>query len=78
MLHSVYGAYLAREKYGIENEDIIYSTNLLLDLLHLDNFTLEETEAMRLQNSFADGVRGLQVDGVKTLRPDAVVKCVQA
>ena len=39
---------------------------------------LEETEAMRLQNSFADGVRGLQVDGVKTLRPDAVVKCVQA
>ena len=23
MLHSVYGAYLAREKYGIENEDII-------------------------------------------------------
>ena len=38
---------------------------------------LEETEAMRLQNSFADGVRGLQVDGVKTLRPDAIVKCVQ-
>lgn len=37
---------------------------------------LEETEAMRLQNSFADGVRGLQVDGVKTLRPDAIVKCV--
>ena len=38
---------------------------------------LEKTEAMRLQNSFADGVRGLQVDGVKTLRPDAIVKCVQ-
>jgi hypothetical protein len=38
---------------------------------------LEETEAMRLQNSFADGVRGLQVDGVKTLRPDAIVKCTQ-
>ena len=38
---------------------------------------LEETEAMRLQNSFADGVRGLQVDGVKTVRPDAIVKCVQ-
>ena len=38
---------------------------------------LEETEAMRLQSSFADGVRGLQVDGVKTLRPDAIVKCVQ-
>ena len=37
---------------------------------------LVETEAMRLQNSFADGVRGLQVDGVKTLRPDAIVKCV--
>ena len=37
---------------------------------------LEETEAMRLQNSFAEGVRGLQVDGVKTLRPDAIVKCV--
>ena len=31
---------------------------------------------MRLQNSFAYGVRGLQVDGVKTLRPDAIVKCV--
>ena len=39
---------------------------------------LEETEAMRLQNSFADGIRGLQVDGVKTLREEAVVKCVQA
>ena len=39
---------------------------------------LQETEAMRLQNSFADGIRGLQVDGVKTLREEAVVKCVQA
>ena len=38
---------------------------------------LEETEAMRLQNSFADGIRGLQVDGVKTLREAAVVKYVQ-
>ena len=38
---------------------------------------LEETEAMRLQNSFADGIRGLQVDGVKTLREEAVVKYVQ-
>lgn len=35
---------------------------------------LEETEAMRLQNSFADGIRGLQVDGVKTLREEAIVK----
>ena len=33
---------------------------------------------MRLETSFADGVRGLQVDGVKTLRPEAVVKCVEA
>ena len=33
---------------------------------------------MRLQNSFADGIRGLQVDGVKTLREEAIVKCVQA
>ena len=39
---------------------------------------LEETEAMRLQNAFADGVRGLQVCGVKTLREEAVVKCVRA
>ena len=39
---------------------------------------LEETEAMRLQNAFADGVRGLQVCGVKTLRDDAVVKCTRA
>lgn len=38
---------------------------------------LEETEAMRLQNSFADGIRGLQVDGVKTLREEAIVKYVQ-
>ena len=37
---------------------------------------LEETEAMRLQDSFADGIRGLQLDGVKTLREDAIVKCV--
>ena len=38
---------------------------------------LQETEAMRLESDFADGIRGLQVDGVKTLRPDAIVKCVQ-
>lgn len=38
---------------------------------------LEETEAMRLQNSFADGIRGLQVDGVKTLREEAIVKYTQ-
>ena len=38
---------------------------------------LEETEAMRLQNSFADGIRGLQVDGVKTLRGEAIVKYTQ-
>lgn len=39
---------------------------------------LQETEAMRLQTAFADGVRGLQVCGVKTLRDDAVVKCTRA
>ena len=39
---------------------------------------LEETEAMRLQNAFADGVRGLQVCGVKTLREEAIVKCTRA
>ena len=39
---------------------------------------LEETEAMRLQNAFADGVRGLLVCGVKTLREEAVVKCTRA
>ena len=39
---------------------------------------LEETEAMRLQSAFADGVRGLQVCGVKTLREEAVVKCTRA
>ena len=38
---------------------------------------LEETEAMRLQSSFADGIRGLQVDGVKTLREESIVKYVQ-
>lgn len=39
---------------------------------------LQETEAMRLENSFADGVRGLAVAGTKTLRKDAVVKCANA
>ena len=39
---------------------------------------LQETEAMRLQNSFADGVRGLQVCGTKILREEAVVKFTKA
>lgn len=39
---------------------------------------LEQTEAMRLEGSFADGVRGLSVAGTKTLRPSAVVKCANA
>ena len=39
---------------------------------------LQETEAMRLQNAFADGVRGLQVCGTKILREEAIVKCVKA
>ena len=39
---------------------------------------LQETEAMRLQNSSADGVRGLQVCGTKILREEAIVKCVKA
>ena len=39
---------------------------------------LKETEAMRLQDAFADGVRGLQVDGVKVLRADAIAKYVRA
>lgn len=34
---------------------------------------LNETEAMRLENSFADGVRGLCVFGAKPLKADAVV-----
>ena len=38
---------------------------------------LQETEAMRLESDFADGIRGLQVAGAKTLRPKAVVKYVQ-
>ena len=38
---------------------------------------LQETEAMRLQNAFADGVRGLQVCGTKILREEAIVKCVK-
>ena len=37
---------------------------------------LQETEAMRLESDFADGIRGLQVAGAKTLRPKAVVKYV--
>ena len=38
---------------------------------------LEKTEAMRLESSFADGVRGLQVCGKQTLRGEAVVKYVK-
>ena len=38
---------------------------------------LEKTEAMRLESSFADGVRGLQVCGKQTLREEAVVKYVK-
>lgn len=37
---------------------------------------IDEVEALRLQDSFSDGVRGLAVAGVKILRPDAIVKCV--
>lgn len=37
---------------------------------------IDKVEAMRLQGSIADGVRGLGVAGAKILRPDAVVKCV--
>ena len=32
---------------------------------------------MRLESSFADGVRGLQVCGKQTLREEAVVKYVK-
>lgn len=39
---------------------------------------LQETEAMRLQNSFADGVRGLKLDGTKTLRTEAIAKYIKA
>ncbi len=33
---------------------------------------LQKTEAIRLESDFADGVRGLQVCGCKTLRPEAL------
>lgn len=39
---------------------------------------LDEVEAMRLENSFADGVRGLVVAGTEILRTEAVVKCVDS
>lgn len=39
---------------------------------------LDEVEAMRLETAFADGVRGLAVAGTKTLRADAVVKCMDS
>lgn len=38
---------------------------------------LQETEAMRLQDAFADGVRGLQVYGTAILREEAVAKFVK-
>ena len=31
-----------------------------------------QTEALRLQTTFADGVRGLHVYGAKLVRPDAI------
>lgn len=37
---------------------------------------LDDVEAMRLESAFADGIRGLAVAGTKTLRENAVVKCV--
>ena len=33
---------------------------------------ITETEALRLQTTFADGVRGLHVYGAKLVRPDAI------
>jgi len=33
---------------------------------------LDELEAMRLQNSFADGIRGLMVYGGEVIRPEAL------
>lgn len=39
---------------------------------------LQKTEAMRLEGSFSDGVRGLSVAGTKILRPSAVVKATKA
>lgn len=39
---------------------------------------LQETEAMRLQNSFSDGIRGLKVEGCKTLKSEAVAKYVKS
>ena len=33
---------------------------------------LEETEALRLESSFSDAIRGLMVYGVKALRPEAI------
>lgn len=37
---------------------------------------IDEVEAMRLQNAFADGVRGLVVYGLKTLRDNSIAKLV--
>jgi hypothetical protein len=33
---------------------------------------IAETEALRLQTTFADGVRGLHVYGAKVVRPDCL------
>ena len=33
---------------------------------------ISETEALRLQSTFADGVRGLHVYGAKVVRPDCL------
>ena len=39
---------------------------------------LKETEALRLESAFADGVRGLEVYGAAVLRAEAIAKYVKA
>ena len=82
--------YTVLENGVLEGSKVNGSTIVLSEELNGGNFAilglhksaigfgtqLQETEAIRLEGSFADGVRGLEVAGAKLLREDAAVKCV--
>lgn len=57
----------------IQTEDAPANTVLCLHKSAIGFATeMDKVEAIRLQNSFADAVRGLQVTGLETLRPEGI------
>lgn len=84
--------YKVLENGIIEGSNINGSTIVLSEELNAGKFAilglhksaigfgtqLQETEAIRLESAFADGIRGLEVAGAKLLRGNAAVKYVPA